>query len=113
MNLYERELKALNEWFASFKKYPVGYKKGSRIYVAVGDEKEIVYCCVASPEPYKCEMLMEDWSKDNELTEPDYYEIELTTSGFILRHHNVFFKGWVLVDFVEDTHFSYEKEVVL
>ena len=115
--LHERELKALNEWFTSFKEYPVGFVKGNRVYITTvlndEPEKELVYCCVETPEIYKCEMLMDDWSKDNDLIEPDYYELELTDYGFIIRHHNVTLKGWTLVDYVEDTHFKYEKEVVL
>lgn len=123
MNLYERELKALNDWFTSFKSYPIGFKKGSRIYVTTTlnnePEKELVYCCVDTPDVYKCEILTDALSDYNELIDseyyelPEYYEIELTTYGFILRHHAITFKGWVAVDYIEDVHFKYEKEVVL
>ena len=112
MFLSERELKSMSNWFTAFRQYPCGYRKGSRVYIPVDQEKELIFACVDTPDIYKCEMLMEDWSKDNELTEPEYYEIEMTDYGFILRHHSVTFKGWTLVDYVEDTHFTYEKEVI-
>ena len=117
MRYSEKELKALNDWFTSFKECPIGFVKGERTYITTvinnEPEKELVFACVDTPDVYKCEMLMDNWSKDNDLIDSEYYELELTTYGFILRYHNVTLKGWSLVDYIEDTHFKYEKEVVL
>ena len=114
MTLSNNEYQALFYWFNEYKEKPVGYMKGSRIYITVyNDEiepvKQLVFVCVDAPDEIKMEYI----AQDNYHYPYEEYELEITSYGLCIYHTDYWVRPTHIKKFVEMTHFQYEKEIVL
>ena len=115
MRYSEKELKSISHWFGNYCDYPVTYRKGDRVHITVGMDKEITYACMSVTDVYKEEYVLPDVCYDLSalsISSPTY-EMELTGNGFMIHCNEIIAKGYTLLMYKESYYFEYEKEVLL